>query len=435
MKRLLEVLKSFFPQKKFLKNENLEISNVVMDSRKIEKNSLFFGINSGNNYCEKALEMGASIVIGDNIREDLNDPRIIRVENTVETMQKLANLYRKKLNLKVIGITGSNGKTTTKDLITGVLSEKYKTEKTQGNYNNHIGLPYTILSLDDNTEVAVLEMGMSSFGEIDLLCKIAQPDYGIITNIGDSHLEYLKTRENVFKAKGEMIPYIKKENLYVYGDDPFLKDVLGNKVGFSKVNDFVINDIIDHLEYTTFKVNNKEYKITLNGRHNCINGAMAVGLGKAFGLSEEEIKRGLLKGDITPMRFEKIQKGDILFINDAYNASPTSMSFSLETFGNLNIPKMKIAILGDMLELGERALEFHREIIEKAIGSNVDKIYLYGPLMSEVKKEFQNIKLRSFESKKDIISALKEEKGEKLVLLKGSRGMKLEEIIGQKEQV
>ena len=176
-----------------------KIENVIMDSRKVQKGDLFFAINNGNQYINEVLEKGASVVVADNYLGD--DKRVFKVPNTVEFMHKLAKEYRKALGLKVIAITGSNGKTTTKDMIYSVLSRKYITKKTEGNYNNHIGLPFTILQLKEKDEIVVLEMGMSGFGEIDLLSSIAKPNIGVITNIGDSHLEFLKTRENVFKAK------------------------------------------------------------------------------------------------------------------------------------------------------------------------------------------------------------------------------------------
>lgn len=210
MKILTKLLKE-----KFKLDKLDEILKVVMDSRKIEKDSLFFAINNGNKYIDEVLERGATLVIADDYSGD--DSRVIVVEDTIKAMQDLAQEYRKALGVKVIAITGSNGKTTTKDMIYSVLSQKYRCKKTEGNYNNHIGLPFTILQLDDTDEVSVLEMGMSGFGEIDRLCEIAKPDYALITNIGDSHLEFLKTRENVFKAKGEIIKYVVSENLIKIG--------------------------------------------------------------------------------------------------------------------------------------------------------------------------------------------------------------------------
>ena len=405
-----------------------KIENVIMDSRKVQKGDLFFAINNGNQYINEVLEKGASIVVADNYLGD--DKRVFKVPNTVEFMQKLAKEYRKALGLKVIAITGRNGKTTTKDMIYSVLSRKYITKKTEGNYNNHIGLPFTILQLKEKDEIVVLEMGMSGFGEIDLLSSIAKPDIGVITNIGDSHLEFLKTRENVFKAKTELLNYVSSENTYIIGDDQYLKNVVGNKIGFSRENNFVIEDFIDSNDGMSFKVENGEYTLNLNGKHNALNAGMAIAIGKRFGLTSEEIKEGLKNLHLTPMRFQKIEKEDVIYINDAYNASPISMEYSLNTFDKLYNNMKKIVVLGDMLELGEKEIEFHREIIEKALSIKCDKIYLYGERMKKAYDLLEkNDKIRCFNNKENIVKLIANETEKVAVLLKGSRGMKLEEII------
>lgn len=405
-----------------------KIENVIMDSRKVQKGDLFFAINNGNQYINEVLEKGASIVVADNYLGD--DKRVFRVPNTVEFMQKLAKEYRKALGLKVIAITGSNGKTTTKDMIYSVLSRKYITKKTEGNYNNHIGLPFTILQLEEKDEIVVLEMGMSGFGEINLLSSIAKPDIGVITNIGDSHLEFLKTRKNVFKAKTELLNYVSSENTYIIGDDQYLKNVVGNKIGFNKENNFVIEDFIDSNDGMSFKVENSEYTLNLNGKHNALNAGMAIAIGKRFGLTSEEIKEGLKNLHLTPMRFQKIEKEDVIYINDAYNASPISMEYSLNTFDKLYNNMKKIVVLGDMLELGEKEIEFHREVIEKALFIKCNKIYLYGERMKKAYDLLEkNDKIRCFNDKEDIVKLIANETEKIAVLLKGSRGMKLEEII------
>lgn len=405
-----------------------KIENIIMDSRKVQKGDLFFAINNGNKYINEVLEKGASIVVADNYLGD--DKRVFKVSNTVEFMQKFAKEYREALGLKVIAITGSNGKTTTKDMIYSVLSRKYRTKKTEGNYNNHIGLPFTILQLEEKDEVVVLEMGMSGFGEIDLLSSIAKPDIGVITNIGDSHLEFLKTRENVFKAKTELLNYVSSENTYIIGDDQYLKNVVGNKIGFNRENNFVIEDFIDSNDGMSFKVENSEYTLNLNGKHNALNAGMAIAIGKRFDLTSEEIKEGLKNLHLTPMRFQKIEKEDLIYINDAYNASPISMEYSLNTFDKLYNNMKKIVVLGDMLELGEKEIEFHREIIEKALSIKCDKIYLYGERMKKAYDLLEkNDKIRCFNNKEDIVKLIVNEIEKIAVLLKGSRGMKLEEII------
>lgn len=413
--------------------ENVKIENIVMDSRDIIKNSLFFAINNGNSYIDKALEMGASLVIADNYEKE--DLRVIKVKNTIETMQKIANLYRKKLNLKVIGITGSNGKTTTKDILYSLLSTKYKCKKTLGNYNNHIGVPFTILGCQDEDEVLVLEMGMSSFGEIDKLCRISEPNYGIVTNIGDSHLEFLKTRANVAIAKLELAKYIDQNHLILFGDDFYLKDKSGIKVGTDKSNDFQIENIQIMENATKFDLNKESYEISLNGIHNVYNAAIGIAIAKLFGLKYEEIKVGLNNIKITSGRFEKIEVEDNIYINDAYNASPISTKYALETFGNLYNDRVKIVCLGDMLELGENEINFHAETIKKAKDINFDKIFLYGDRMKKALEglgKFENV--IHFQNKEEIKDKITEIKGKKAILLKGSRGMKMEEILDRETE-
>lgn len=426
----MELLLKILLKKFEIKNINIDnIKNAVMDSRKVEKNSLFFAINNGNLYIEDVLNKGAALVIADNYIGE--DPRVVKVKDTINCMQDLAKEYREALNVKVIGITGSNGKTTTKDIVYSVLSTKYKCKKTEGNYNNHIGLPYTILQLHEEDEVIVLEMGMSSFGEIDRLSDIAKPDYAIITNIGDSHLEFLKTRENVFKAKSEIVKYVKPDHLIVFGDDFYLRDLNAIKVGYHLSNDYVIENIKNLDTGSEFFIKNKKYEIELNGRHNCINATMGVVLGELFSLSYEEISKGFKNLVLTPMRFQRILKGKTVYINDAYNASPISVNYSLETFDNLYNDRKKIVVLGDMLELGENEIEYHKEVIKKAVSIAVNKVYLYGKRMKEALSSIpENTKIEYFEDKQKIKLELKKEIDlERAILLKGSRGMKMEEII------
>lgn len=405
-----------------------KIKNVVMDSRKIEKNSLFFAINNGNSYIQSVLDNGAAMVVADNYHGD--DKRVIKVEDTIVAMQEIAKEYRKALDLKIVAITGSNGKTTTKDIVYSVLKEKYRCRKTLGNYNNHIGVPYTILQCDEQDEVLILEMGMSNFGEIDLLCKIALPDYGIITNIGDSHLEFLKNRENVCKAKTEMLKYIDPQSTILFGDDYYLKNIPGIKVGCGNNNDFQIKNIIDNENGVSFEIGDEKYFLPLNGTHNAFNAAMAVVVAKLFKMDYMSINKGLEALEISAMRFQKIEKGEIVYINDAYNASPISMDYSLETFSNLFNDKIKIAALGDMLELGEKEIEYHRHVVNKAISLNIDKIFLYGQRMKEALGALEDKKrVFHFDSKDDIAKQIESISGSRAVLLKGSRGMRMEEII------
>ncbi|MGL4867511.1 MAG: UDP-N-acetylmuramoyl-tripeptide--D-alanyl-D-alanine ligase [Cetobacterium sp.] len=417
-----------------LKNINITlpkdifIENIQMDSKNIDKNSLFIAVNNGNNYISEALKKEVKLVIADRDVPELKNKNVIKVENSIKFLQNLAKMYREKLNIKVIAVTGSEGKTTTKDLIAGVLSEKFEVLKTLGNHNNHIGLPFTILQIKDNHEIAVLEMGMSNLGEIDLLAKIAQPDYGVITNIGDSHLEFLKNRDNVFIAKTELLKYVKPDKTLLFGDDPYFKSVNGIKIGFNKENDYILNNLKEEYEGVYFNLNKDEYFISLNGAYNTINASFAIVLGKMLQMTYSEIKNALENVKITSMRFEKIEKNGILYINDAYNASPVSMKMALKAYSSLPFNRNKIVILADALELGEKEIEYHIEVLEEALKYNFYKVFVYGERMEKAVNILKDSRIIHFNRKNDIKVELS--KFDNIgVLLKGSRGMKLEEII------
>lgn len=427
LKTFTEVLLNYFQKLNINLPKNLEIDNIQMDSKKVEKGSLFIAINNGYNYIDEALKKGAELIICDKSPTNESE-KIIKVLNSIDFLQNIAKLYREKLCTKIIAVTGSEGKTTTKDLIHGVLSTKYKTQKTLGNYNNQIGLPFTLLQLKESDEIAVLEMGMSNLGEIDLLSKIARPDYAVITNIGDSHLEFLKNRDNVFKAKTEVLNYVNKNNILVYGDDFYLKNLEALKIGFENKNDYIINNFIEIYEGVNFFLNNEKYFVPLNGLYNVVNASFAIALGKIFEMSYDEIKNALKNIKITSMRFEKIEKNKILFINDAYNASPVSMKMALNAFSSLPLNKKKVVVLGDALELGDKEIEYHVDILTEALKYEFDKVFIYGERMKKALDELNNPKIIHFTKKEEIRDELNKT-GDVAVLLKGSRGMKLEEII------
>lgn len=413
-------------------SKKVQIKNVVMDSRKVTEGSLFFAINNGNSYVKDVLDKGASLVIADNT--DVVDERIVKVSDTIATMQDLATKYRNKLDIQVIGITGSNGKTSTKDIIYSLLSKKAKTLKTEGNYNNHIGLPYTLLNVTDEEKFVVLEMGMSSLGEIRRLGEISNPDYAIITNIGDSHIEFLKTRDNVFKAKTELLEFVNKENTFVCGDDVYLAKLDVNKIGFNEENNYRIESYEFSDKGSKFTLDGKEYQMSLLGKHNISNTAIAIELAKKIGLSEEEIKEGLKNIKISNMRFQEIRVGEDIYINDAYNASPTSMKAAIDTLNEIYNDKYKIAILGDMLELGEDEVNYHVEVLNYLLDKNIKLVYLYGERMKKaydifIKNNSEEYRFWHYSTKEEIVKSLKSIKMEKVILLKASRGTALEDII------
>ena len=413
-------------------SKKVQIKNVVMDSRKVIKGSLFFAINNGNSYVKDVLDKGASLVIADNT--DIKDERVIKVTDTIATMQDLATKYRKKLDIQVVGITGSNGKTTTKDIVYSLLSTKAKTLKTEGNYNNHIGLPYTLLNVTDEEKFVVLEMGMSSLGEIKRLGEISGPNYAIITNIGDSHIEFLKTRDNVFKAKTELLEFVDKENTFVCGDDEYLGKLDVNKVGFNENNTYKIESYEFSNKDSKFILDGKEYEMPLLGKHNISNTAIAIELAKKIGLTDEEIQKSLKEVKISNMRFQEIKIGNDIYINDAYNASPMSMKAAIDTLNEIYDDKYKIAILGDMLELGENEIDYHIDVLNYLLDKKIKLVYLYGERMKKaydifMKNRSEEYRFWYYPTKKGIVESLKNIKMEKVILLKASRGIKLEEII------
>ncbi|MEJ6456200.1 D-glycero-beta-D-manno-heptose 1,7-bisphosphate 7-phosphatase [Fusobacterium nucleatum] len=413
-------------------SKKVQIKNVVMDSRKVTEGSLFFAINNGNSYVKDVLDKGASLVIADNT--NIKDKRVVKVIDTITTMQDLATKYRKKLDIQVIGITGSNGKTTTKDIVYSLLSTKAKTLKTEGNYNNHIGLPYTLLNVTDEEKFVVLEMGMSSLGEIRRLGEISSPNYAIITNIGDSHIEFLKTRDNVFKAKTELLEFVDKENTFICGDDEYLGKLDVNKVGFNENNDYKIESYEFSNKGSKFVLDGKEYEMSLLGKHNISNTAIAIELAKKIGLTDEEIQKGLKEIKISNMRFQEIKIGEDIYINDAYNASPMSMKASIDTLNEIYNDKYKIAILGDMLELGENEINYHIDVLNYLLDKKIKLIYLYGERMKKaydifMKNKSEEYRFWYYPTKEGIVESLKNIKMEKVILLKASRGTALEDII------
>ena len=425
MKKLVEIITKILP----IKTKILNIGNVQMDSRKIEKDDIFFALNSGKNYISQVLEKGASLVICDDKKWEGHE-KVAVVEDTLKAMQEIAKEYRKSLPVKIIGVVGSNGKTTTKDIVYSVLSSKYKCVKTEGNYNNHIGVPYTLLQIKENDEFAVVEMGMSSRGEIKFLCETALPDYGIITNIGDSHLEFLLNRENVFIEKSEIKNYVDKDRLIIFGDDFYLKNLNGIKVGFEKNNNFIIKNYTETSDGVSFEIEKEKYNFKMNGKHNCINAAFGTVIGKIAGLSYEEIERGLENCKVTPMRFQKIEKNGIKYINDSYNASPVSMKYSLETLADAYEGISKIAVLADMGELGKDELKYHIEVLEYAVALDIEKIIVFGNIMKEAAEKIENReKLIIAETKEEIKNIIRKDFADRVVLIKGSNFNHLWEIM------
>ncbi|MCC3358079.1 UDP-N-acetylmuramoyl-tripeptide--D-alanyl-D-alanine ligase [Bacillus sp. REN16] len=431
-------------------HQNVVIEGVSIDTRTISPGNLYIPIIgdtfNGHQFVNAAIENGAAAVLWES--DQPNPPQqipVIYVNDTLEALQTLAKSYRDELSIKVVGITGSNGKTTTKDMVTAVLSTTTSVQKTEGNLNNHIGLPLTILRLKEDTKVAVLEMGMSAFGEIELLTKVAGPDVAVITNIGESHMMDLGSREGIAKAKLEIVDGLSNEGLLIYhGDEPLLtKRVQSMNIqtitfGASKQNDLYPLNIIQKNEGTYFSINEQEKKkfyLPVLGKHNVNNAMAAIAVARHFGLSWDQIESGLKQIKITNMRLELIEGiNGIKLINDAYNASPLSMKAAISLVHDLETPGKKIVVLGDMLELGDKENEYHEEVGRFIQPDKVDYVFTYGALgeyiASGAMEHFPQERVDSYQDKQQLIEALRKLLSDgDILLVKGSRGMKLEEVI------
>jgi UDP-N-acetylmuramoyl-tripeptide--D-alanyl-D-alanine ligase len=412
---------------------------ISTDSRNIESNSLFFALKGqnfdGNKFANEAINKGAAFAIIDNPSFDISDKTIL-VDNVLSTLQNLANYHRKQLKIPFIAITGSNGKTTTKELVNAVLSKKYKTLATSGNLNNHIGVPLTILSITNDIEIAIIEMGANHQKEIALLCEITLPNYGIITNIGKAHLEGFGGIEGIKKGKGEMYDFIKLNNGLVFYniDSQDLKEMVENK-------------IVNTISYGTTAQANLQGNITkeqptisfkwkwkdgqynyvdtqLPGVYNLPNFLCAACVGSYFGVKENEINKALSEYIAQNNRSQLIKKNNKTIILDAYNANPSSMEAAINNFEKLE-SKRKVIFLGNMLELGKDAAFEHLKLIDLLKEKKFQEVYLVGSLFKNDNSEFH-----FYENVEQCIDEVKNKDFEDAtILIKGSRGSKMEKLL------
>ncbi|RLL45235.1 UDP-N-acetylmuramoyl-tripeptide--D-alanyl-D-alanine ligase [Oceanobacillus piezotolerans] len=444
-----EELSKFFTNFKGPVSNEVKIEEVNTDSRIKVEESIFVPIVGenfdGHQFAEQAIRNGAVAVLWDKSRElpaSVPEQTVFYfVDDTTEGLQQLASHFRDSINPIVIGITGSNGKTTTKDLVASMVKTKYVTHHTIGNFNNQIGLPLTILAMKRDTEVLVLEMGMSNFGEIELLSRIAKPDYAIITNIGESHIEFLGSREGIAKAKLEIRSGLKEGGLLIIDGDEELLRTHHNEAnvvtcGFGTFNDVIIQDVSISSKGTAFRINDEEYTIPLLGKHHSKNAAYAIILGRKLNVDLENRKKALLNVELTSMRFELLKgKNQVSIINDAYNASPTSMKAAIEVVKQMDGFKDRVVILGDVLELGEHAERLHRSVAD-VITAPVSAVFTLGEythVISEIiSKTNHSILAKHFHSREELVDALKPYLREDcLLLFKASRGLKFESIINK----
>jgi UDP-N-acetylmuramoyl-tripeptide--D-alanyl-D-alanine ligase len=415
----------------------LESTGICTDTRKIEKGCLFVALRgdnfNGNKFTQQALDKGAFKVIIDDISQHKNTGETILCKNTLELLQKLATYHRQKLNVPMIALTGSNGKTTTKEIINAVLSKKFKTTATLGNLNNHIGVPLTLLSMTKETEIGIVEMGANHKKEIEALCEIAQPNFGYITNFGKAHIEGFGSIEGVIEGKSELYKYISKEKgtLFFNADDPIQNKLLGNypsKVGFSQTKkNFYTLKQIDANPYVALQAAQTNITSNLIGAYNFTNISAGVLIGDFFDIPLNDIKQAIEEYLPTNNRSQLITKGSTQIILDAYNANPTSMMAALQHFNTIKTAS-KMVFLGDMFELGETAQEEHQDIVEYLSNTNIDEVYLIGSYFSKTKLQVKNChQYKTFEALK---SAFKNTiPKDTTVLIKASRGMALERIV------
>jgi len=412
---------------------------ITTDSRFATKDGLFFALKGehfdGNVFAQKAIENGCAYAIIDNPKF-FKSKQFILVEDVLSTLQQLAHDHRQQLKIPVIAITGTNGKTTTKELLASVLSKKYNVAYTQGNLNNHIGVPLTILSFTENTEIGIVEMGANHPGEIKNLCTIADPRYGLITNIGRAHLEGFRTFDNIIKTKNELYDYVTQNNgtvFYNAKDQIVSQLIIGNNDAVSygdqkesKVYGVIKKDgIFLKLEAV---IEQKSYTIEtkLVGDYNINNVLAAIAIGNYFNVDNKKIIKAIeqYKPDNNRSQFIKTENNSLFL--DAYNANPTSVKAAIKNFEQLNIPH-KTLILGDMFELGDNALNDHYDVINNIDPKNYEYIFLVGELFASLKVDehilqFANVDLFKNWLNKNPVKGFN-------ILIKGSRGNRLERIV------
>jgi len=441
-------LSGIFTESQGNTENEIGIMEVSTDSRKKMNQALFVPIIGenfdGHQFILQAVEQGARAALWDKTKvlpaALPKDFPVFFVEDTITALQQAAKNYRMEINPLVIGITGSNGKTTTKDMVRAVTETTYRTHYTKGNLNNHIGLPLTVLSMERDTEVLVLEMGMNQFGEIDTLSRLAKPDYVIITNIGESHIEFLGSREGIAKAKLEILHGLRENgHIIIDGDEKLLEHLHEQKnvitCGYKKSNKKVIEIINMEYNRTDFNMENSaDYTIPLLGKHHVHNASYAIALGERLQISQENIQEALQNLARTSMRFEMIKgENGSSIINDAYNASPTSMKAAIDVVRQMDGFHHKVLVLGDILELGVHSEKMHRSIAEN-ITVPITAVFTYGDQAGFISKSVseinEDIYSRHFTSKEELIQEVKNYLEEDaLLLFKASRGLQFEKLI------
>ena len=420
---------------------NKECKEFKRDSREIEKDDVYIALigdnSDGNDYYQEAVNKGAALcVLSRYDNADTKDTAIILVDDTLKALQDIARYERTIMSKPIVAVTGSAGKTSTKDLIASVLGSKFKVLKTKGNYNNHIGMPLSLLSYK-NEDMAVIEMGMSDFGEISILSNIAKPNVAVITNIGTAHIGNLGSREGILKAKLEILDGLQDNVVIINNDDDMLsKWAIENQDNYSiitcgienKESMYVAENIELYEDCSYYTVNGVKFEVPVGGKHFILNSLLAYAVAKYYKLSDEEICNGLKNLDLTSGRMQKINlKNGTILINDCYNANFDSMKAAIKYIEDIK-NKRRILVLGDMLELGEYSEKIHSDIGE-LISDDIDILITTGEEAKNIDK-FANAKEKYwFENNEEVIKMLKNIITENdIVLLKASNGMNFKEI-------
>lgn len=432
-------------------DRRLVFKGVSTDTRTLQQNQLYVPLVgerfNGHDFWRDAVDKGAAACLWQQDRPvpETAEVPFILVADTLQALQAMASAYRDSWSIPVVAVTGSNGKTTTKDLIASVLSVRYRVHKTQGNLNNHIGVPLTLLSLPKEAGAAVVEMGMNHRGEIALLSRLTKPDVAVITNIGESHLEHLGSRSAIANAKCEIGEGLASNGTWViHGDEPLLLERMEResrrvvKIGWGGDNDDRPESIslngLSGISFTSAQTGSR-FSVPLLGRHNAVNALMAAAVGRLLGLSEEEIGQGLAEAQLTGMRLElRMTANGMLIIDDTYNASPTSMRAAIDLLLELDKEKEKWVLLGDMMEIGAQEVAYHREIGRYAAEKGVTRVYTLGEkarwIGEGVTSVSPSIPVRHFGSREEAAQTLKEQGGPHVILLaKASRAVKLDVVV------
>jgi UDP-N-acetylmuramoyl-tripeptide--D-alanyl-D-alanine ligase len=423
-------------------------SGISTDSRSLKRNMLFFALegehDNGHNYLTDVFQNGACGAVVDRNWQILDDKQkhqsIIRVESPLKALQTVAAAYREQYQFPVIAVTGSNGKTSTKEMVARVLGKQYRVTKSPGNLNNHIGLALSIYQWQTSDDMAVLEMGTNHFGEIHRLCEIARPTHGIITNIGKGHLEFFHDLEGVFRAKTELLDFLDSDStVFLNGDDPFLQRIKNKKkqiVTYGLSDGCTVHPIewgMDALACPWMKIDKEQIQLTVPGKCQLYNGLAALAVGQAFQIPSDQIREALSSFKPVDKRMEKFKIDGIVIINDSYNANPTSVEQGIITLSSIQTLKRRLVCLGDMLELGAMSKMEHEKIGEIVVKHQLDALFCYGSETLATIEKAKKLGLKSahhFDSKSELnvflYSYLQEGDG---LMVKGSRGMKMEEVV------